>query len=308
MSLATSSPSRSPAGSAKRRTRRASSSSHQNPLFQDILVFQDDSEASLSALRYAQTLATSSDGNVTGVVFGLLAEYPMTVYAETLPSTWLALQAKANEEAEALEKSVAARIKKTRIATDLRRVNVMGSEAGGSLAGQAHYADLVVVGFTKSGGTDFENLLFEGALFGSGKPLILVPEAFSPPRMPARVVIGWRATREAARAVQDAMPILQAAEAVLVLVVDERGKVPEGQDPGADIARYLARHDVKVEVKHVPGSTTSVSRILSNEMRYFGADLLVLGGYGHSRFREWLLGGVTRDILTLTETPVLFSH
>ncbi|MGL5117152.1 MAG: universal stress protein [Beijerinckiaceae bacterium] len=279
-----------------------------NPLYQDIVVLQDDSEASLGALRYAQTLATSSDGNVTGIMLGMLAAYPMTGYAEALPSAWLALQEKADAEASALEKLIAARIEKSLFASEFRRINVMGGEAGGVMALHARYSDLVVVGLSKGGGTDMERHIFEGALFGAGRPVVVVPEVFSPPRLPKRVLIGWRATTEAARAVHDAMPILEAAEAVQVLVVDEQGKLPEGDDPGADIARHLARHDVKVEVKSVAFATRSVARTIRDESRYFGADLIVLGGYGHSRTREWILGGVTRDILAMVELPILFSH
>ncbi|MGL4239548.1 MAG: universal stress protein [Beijerinckiaceae bacterium] len=304
MSLATSSRSKTQRTGAA----RSSAGRRNNPLFQDIIVVQDDSAASLSALQYAQTLAASSDGNVTGIVFGMMAAYPVTVYAEALPSTWLALQEKADAEAQALEGRVAARIDKTLFASELRRINVMGGEAGRALASHAYYSDLVALGLSKGGGTDMEHRLFEGVLFGAGVPLVLVPEAFTPPKLPKRVVIAWRPCSQAARAVRDAMPILEAAEAVRVLVVDERGEVVEGDDPGADIARPLARHDIKVDVKAVPAATRGVARTIMDEARYFDADLLVMGGYGHSRTREWILGGATRDILSLTEVPILFSH
>jgi nucleotide-binding universal stress UspA family protein len=279
-----------------------------NPLYQDIIVFQDDNEASLTALRYAQTLAASSDGNVTGLVFGMLAAYPMTVYADALPSTWMALQEKASAVADALEKRVTERVDRTLFPVEIRRVDVMGGEAGGTLAMHARYADLAVVGLSRGGGTDFEQRLFEGVLFGAGRPVMVVPEALTVAKVPRRILVGWRPTSEAARAVHDAMPILEAAEAVRVLVVDERSALPEGDDPGADIARHLARHDVPVDVKCVPTSGRSVTERLMEEARYFGADLIVLGGYGHSRLREWMLGGVTRDILTLSDAPILFSH
>jgi nucleotide-binding universal stress UspA family protein len=294
MSLATSSRSRPGRARQARPGQRQASSRRANPLYQDIIVFQDDS--------------ASSDGNVTGIVLGLLAAYPMTVYAEALPATWLALQEKADAEASALERRVASRIEKTLFPSEIRRINVMGGEAGETLAMHARYADLAVIGLPRQRGRGLEERLFEGALFGSGRPVIAVPEGYAPQKVPRRILVGWRPTREAARAVHDAMPILEAAETVRVVTIDERSTLPEGEDPGADIARHLARHDINVDVKNLPYAGRGIAERLVEEARYIDADLIVLGGYGHSRMREWLLGGVTRDILALAERPVLFSH
>ncbi len=99
---------------------------------------------------------------------------------------------------------------------------------------------------------------------------------------------------EAARAVQDALPLLQRADLVTILAVAEGRRVGSEEDAGADIARHLARHDVRAEVIHVPASGRAAQAVIADEARFLGADLVVMGGYGHSRFSEWIFGGVTR--------------
>jgi nucleotide-binding universal stress UspA family protein len=137
----------------------------------------------------------------------------------------------------------------------------------------------------------------------------VVPPGFKT-HLPARhVVVAWRPTREAARALHDAMPLLHAAETVDVLELDpvggERG---DGPQPGADIAVHLARHGLKVRVVVQKRTGESVAMALLGHVVQSGAGLLVAGGYGHSRFREWALGGVTRELLKSSSVPVLFSH
>jgi nucleotide-binding universal stress UspA family protein len=146
-------------------------------------------------------------------------------------------------------------------------------------------------------------------LFNSGRPVIVVPEAASVASAPRRVLIAWRASPEATRAVHEAMPILLRAEQVRLLVVDDGHlRNEDGQDPGADIARHLARHSVNVEVKVVPAGGRSTSDVILSEARYLGAELIVMGGYGHSRLREWIFGGATRDILHESAIPMFIAH
>src|SRR5690606_14001873 len=124
-----------------------------------------------------------------------------------------------------------------------------------------------------------------------------------------RPLIGWNASREAARAVRDALPLLVKAGTATVLVVNpEDAPGAHGEEPGADIARHLARHGVTVRVERSSGAEISVADILLNRAAEMQADMLVIGGYGHSRLREWALGGVTRRLLKEMTLPVLMSH
>jgi nucleotide-binding universal stress UspA family protein len=121
--------------------------------------------------------------------------------------------------------------------------------------------------------------------------------------------VGWNARRESIRAVADALPLLVKAEAVEVLVVDhERDPSGHGQEPGADIARHLARHGAQVGVLRLSSDGKGVGHLLLSQAAAFGADLLVMGAYGHSHLTEWLFGGVTRAVLREARLPVLMSR
>jgi nucleotide-binding universal stress UspA family protein len=127
---------------------------------------------------------------------------------------------------------------------------------------------------------------------------------------PERVLVAWDGSHEAARAVHDALPLLVRAErGVSLVVVDpERLAGRTGDQPGADMAAHLARHGVRVEVATIPGAGLSVADVLLDRATDESADLIVMGGYGHARLREVVLGGTTRKILKQMTVPVLFSH
>jgi nucleotide-binding universal stress UspA family protein len=284
--------------------------------FQDLLVYLDETPAAMNALGYAQAIVAATHGHVAGVMFGFMSPYPASVYMEATPDIWLAAQRRAVEEADAIEKRIRARLAFATVDTELRRKDVLGDDAGSILAVHSRYADAVVIGWSKNGGkkdgtsdgSQFERDLFRGVLFESGRPVILVPEACKAKESPRRILIAWSPEREATRAVHDALPLLQDAELVTILSVAEGSKINDEQDAGADIARHLARHNVKAEVKYVPSNGRTAQAVIVDEARYLGADLIVMGGYGHSRLSEWIFGGVTRDMLADLKTPVLMAH
>jgi nucleotide-binding universal stress UspA family protein len=175
----------------------------------------------------------------------------------------------------------------------------------------AHYADLIVV--PSAAGSDMDSAVahsyFVNLLMGAGRPILVVPEKFDGKLPAKRAVIAWQPSRESARAVHDAMPLLQAANAVDVLVVEPQiGEFAHGEQPGSDIAAHLARHGLTVQVHTRARIGHSVSAALLEHAKEVQADLIVAGGYGHSRFREFMLGGVTRELMCKTHIPVLFSH
>jgi nucleotide-binding universal stress UspA family protein len=273
--------------------------------FEDILVHLDESPAAANALAYAEALLP--DGNTTALMFGLLADYPMSYSSEIPMDAWLQVQELAKQTASEIEDRLKQKLARANSRAELRRSDVMSGEAGEAIAVQGRYNDLTVIGWPAGTGSGYSKSLFEAALFQSGRPVLLIPESFTRHGSPNRVLIAWSPERESARAVNDALPLLQSAEQVRILVVDTGSSGPEA-NPGDDMARHLARHGVNVEVKHVPGSGEPVQRIILKEGEYLGADLIVMGGYGHSRTGEWLFGGVTRDILRTTNLPILMSH
>jgi nucleotide-binding universal stress UspA family protein len=191
------------------------------------------------------------------------------------------------------------------IRSEWRSLPYFSSEVGV----HAYYADLVIVARPDSEGqTAGPPGLAESLVLTSGRPIIILPTGGTVSRV-RRILVGWNARREVIRAVADAVPLLVRAEAVEILVIDhERHPTDHGQEPGADIARHLARHGAQVEVKRVSSGGEEVGRLLLSQAAAFGADLVVMGAYGHSHLSEWVFGSVTRRVLHEAGLPVLMSR
>jgi nucleotide-binding universal stress UspA family protein len=175
------------------------------------------------------------------------------------------------------------------------------------LALHGRYADLLVLG-QDDPESDSAGLL-EAVVFDSGRPVLAIPFAGSFKTIGKRVLVGWNASREATRALHDALPLIAKAETATVFLANPtRGLDGHGEEPGADIARHMARHGLKVEVAKVIADDVPDSALLLNHASDMGADLLVMGAYGHSRLREFILGGMTRSLLREMTVPVLLSH
>lgn len=174
---------------------------------------------------------------------------------------------------------------------------------------QARYSDLVVMGQAAATDSDEGGLLPDlpdYVLLNCGRPVLLVPRTGRFPTIGKRVMVAWNGSMEAAKAVTAALPLLRGAEQVTLAVLGDSADTL-GESPGADIALYLARHGVNVEVLRRPEPLDPGKAILSLAAD-FNVDLLVMGAYGHSRFREMMLGGATRTILATATLPVLMAH
>jgi len=187
---------------------------------------------------------------------------------------------------------------------------VVDGEASEGISLQARYCDLVLVGQADldepapSVPPDFA----QHVVMHSGRPVLIIPSKGEFADVGKRVLISWDASRGATRAVTDAIPLLQHADVVQVAVFNAEARTAaHGEEPGADLALYLARHGIKVEVLQQQTSREVGSAILSLATE-LGSDLIVMGGYGHSRFRQMLLGGVTRSVLAGMTIPVMMSH
>jgi nucleotide-binding universal stress UspA family protein len=203
------------------------------------------------------------------------------------------------------------RLEKEAVSSEVRMVESLFTEPARMAAHQAHYADLSIVagsiGDTSEGAVT--HAYFGGLLLESGRPVLVVPPRCKTPLPPKRIVLAWRPTHEAARAVHDALPFLRRAEEVDVLVVNPAGgELGHGEQPGADVAAHLARHGVKTNVVLREARSRAVSSILLEHARESRAQMIVAGGYGHSRLREWAMGGVTRELLISSPIPLFYSH
>ncbi len=184
------------------------------------------------------------------------------------------------------------------------------ADALDALTLHARYADLVVIGqqnpdWESGVDKDFER----SAPIAVGRPVLVVPYAFERRPVGKRILVAWNASREAARAVNDALPLLKRASHVDVVSFDpEKSRGAHGDEPGADIGLYLARHGVKVMVSRVDAPDLDVGNQLLSRAFDLSSDLIVMGAWGHSRLRELVLGGVTRTLLESMTVPVLMAH
>ena len=168
-------------------------------------------------------------------------------------------------------------------------------------------ADAIVIGRKSDADGDPANLdVVHDVLFGAGVPVIVVPSKLMD-GAGRRVLIAWNGSRESARAVKDALPFLEKAERVTVLCV---GQTRAGANirPGEEVTRYLGYHGIEASLDNIDEGSMTVGDAILMHQGDIGADMLVMGGYGHSRLREFVLGGVTKRILERCPTPVLMSH
>lgn len=172
----------------------------------------------------------------------------------------------------------------------------------------ARYADLVVIGQADAAdGSHLARDFPERLVLACGRPVLILPNVGSFATLGKRILVAWNPSREATRAVTDAIPLLRLADAVHVMAVNPKAG-EHGTVAGADIGLYLARHGVRVEVNTDHGAEIDVGNELLSRAADLDADLIVMGGYGHSRLKEWVLGGATRTILESMTAPVLMSH
>lgn len=170
-------------------------------------------------------------------------------------------------------------------------------------------ADLIIASQADPGWKWSDILDFPDTLaLGAGRPVIVVPNFGRYERPSRTIAIAWNGRREAARAVSDALPLLKIAENVAILTVRDGKPLPEGHLPDTEIAAALARHGVKVDLADVIATEYTIGEEIRVRAIDRGADLIVMGCYGHSRMREFALGGVTRHMLREMTIPILFSH
>ena len=276
----------------------------------EIVVFIDGHTETSSILDFAGTLAQEHGARLIGV---FMQPEPTATSAESFArgKGMHSVIETHHAQLERIEAGYKAQFEDVirrhgiRSESEWRSLPYLSSEVGV----HAYYADLVVIARPESASqTAGPPGLAESLVLSSGRPIIMFPPRGAVSRV-SRVLAAWNATRESIRAVADALPLLVKAEAVEVLVVDHQRR-PEGhgQEPGADIARHLARHGAHVEVRRVSSGGRDVGDLLLSQAAAFGADLLVMGAYGHSQLREWMFGGVTRTVLYEADLPVLMSR
>jgi nucleotide-binding universal stress UspA family protein len=276
-------------------------------MIKDVLVKLEHDKSRDSVRDYAVSIAETFGAHVVGVSFAQAA-IPSFVLAD-VPSDVLAAMLAENEAAArgAIDRFQEA-VKRSNASTETRLVAESEIGPPDAFSAMARRFDLSVVMQSDHRSGAHNDLIIEGALFDSGRPLIVVPYIQKDGMKLQRIVCCWDGSCTAARAINDALPVLKKAKSVELFIVANDKTRTERELRGADIAQHLARHDVKIEVEVMPAADIDVASVILSHTADCSADMIVMGGYGHSRLREFMLGGVTRGILETMTIPVFMSH
>jgi nucleotide-binding universal stress UspA family protein len=268
-------------------------------------ITEEGKEEPSSALRYGLSLAQQAGAHVTVHAASLKLAIPHALVS----SVAAGLVASENQRRQAVAGALVDRIRgeaeTVGVACTVESPQLTYSELRDAFVAQARVHDLCVLD-AEGSAVDVDRGLIEAVLFESGRPLLIVPpgrDAFAA----HRIVVAWDGSAPAARALGDALPFLRMAEMVeLVSVTDEKDL--SRLVPGSDAARQLARHGVNVTVTNLLSENGDVSETLRQQASRVAADLIVMGGYQHSRLREWVLGGVTQALLSSCPVPLFMAH
>jgi len=271
-----------------------------------VLVHIDSSPQAADRLQAALQIAARHGAQVTALyaVTSALARYPVAMAAGAGASAVMAdFDEQRLDRAKAMFEKVTAgqKVAVTWLRSDAAPIS--------ALVREAHYADLLVLGQRNTGvdaDVDVPADFVSSVVIDSGRPTLVLPYIGASSPLARNVLVAWKETRESARAVAAALPLLQQAEKVRVACFDEASN-DQARD-AAGIGAYLKRHGVTATVQHQPAPSHDLGEYLLSLAADAQSDLLVMGCYGHGRAREWVLGGVTRTVLQSMTLPVLMVH
>lgn len=274
-------------------------------MIKDLIVNLETNAARDRVVDVALAIARTFDAHVSGVCFAYDSMPSFTM--PDFPSEVLTKMLAANEAAArgAVERFEAA-CKREGVSAEHHLLETPYGTSG-RFPKMARRFDLSVLMQSDPDNGD-NDVLIEQVLFDSGRPVLIVPYIQKDAVKPDRVVCCWDGSRAATRAINDARPFLRRAAAVELLIVRDHKVRDESELRGIEMANHLARHGIKLDIKVITAPDVSVSGTILSHVADTAADLLVMGGYGHSRLREFVLGGVTREMLASMTVPVLMSH
>lgn len=275
--------------------------------YRTILVHLDATERCAPRAQHAIELARRCNAHLVGLAVTPRLVIPGTGHAEMVVRMLSERWAEDKALAEAAARAVVQRAIGEGVSAETR--TVVG-EPERVICLNARYADLVIVGQSQpEGDADTVRYPLDLVVLDAGRPVLVIPYTGAPAVVGQRVLVAWNASREATRALSDALPLLSQAAQVDVLTVNAQpDHAGHGEVPGADIALYLSRHGVRASVHPTYGEDITVGEWLLSRAADLGSDLIVMGAYGHSRLREMVLGGATRTVLESMTVPVLMAH
>ncbi|MEZ5937251.1 MAG: universal stress protein [Hyphomonadaceae bacterium] len=278
--------------------------------YRDILAIVSSVESDGHVLDVAGALARRTDGFVTGLAVEWIPALPTVVEGWVVDARWGEMVAEARVRLEEhrveLEKALANVIDRSAAYSML----VEPGAARGAMAVYARRAGITVTARPDKGLLNDQRVAaVESMLFESGRPVLIAPPGWKGATLGDRPFVCWDSGREAARALGDAIPLFGKHGQVVVATVDAKPSIEgHGDMPGVDISSHLARAGQTVELRNIDSAGRDEAEAVLDEARAAGADLIVMGGYGRSRFSEFVFGGMTRNMLAKSEIPILMSH
>ena len=276
-------------------------------MLKDLVVNLALGPAKDATADYALSIAETFEAQIAGIAFAFEPVIPASaaggVAADVIGG---AIAENERVATSAIERFEAA-AKKRGVSFEGRRITALVADAVTTFAEIARRFDLAVVRQVdpKTAGPD--DLFAHSALFTSGRPVVIVPYVEKGPVKLDRIACCWDGSQTAARAIHDAMPFLHKSKSIdLLMIVND--KLDRNEITGADMATHLARHGLRVNLARVPGAEIDVANAILSYAADNATDFLVMGGYGHSRWREFILGGATRGMLSTMTVPTLMSH
>src|SRR5258707_14801853 len=257
---------------------------------------------------FAIPSAKSFDAHIVGVTFAYAPDFPGYVTLEIPPDIVAAIVAESEKAALTAIERFEDATRRSLVSAEHRLLKTIGASAPLILSTLARRFDLSVFMQSEPNGVDNDDMI-EASLLESGRPLIVVPYIQKDGLKLDHVVCCWDGSRAAARAINDGLPLLVKATTVdLLIVLSEKTNTSPNQIRGAEMAKHLARHDVKVQIVTVPAADIDVTNAILSYVADVSGTLIVMGGYGHAKLREMILGGVTRGMLQSMTVPVFMSH
>lgn len=277
--------------------------------YKSLLTILTDTGVAKSALEKAIAIARSEDAHLDVLCIGVDRTQTGYYYAGASAVFQQEVIEKAKEEAAEAEKFASGLLVNEDIKWSLDKAVAQLAGLGRLVAHRARFNDLVILPrpYGKGCGQEQETIV-ESALFEGHVPTLVVPPKAATTADANRIIVAWNESSEAMSAVRAALPALIAADSVNIVVIDPPQHGPDRSDPGGALSQMLVRHGVKAEITVLAKTMPRVSDVLLRHARDMNADMLVMGAYGHSRFREAILGGATRNMLENAQVPVLMAH
>ncbi|MCU9850202.1 universal stress protein [Defluviimonas sp. WL0024] len=277
--------------------------------YKSILTIITDAKSATSQVDAAVALARREDAHLDVLCIGVDQTQTGYYYAGATAILTQEAYNEAKNEATRAEQAIRDRLDAEDIRWGVDTAVAQIGALGGPVALLARFSDLVVLQkpYGPNGSTAAEAIL-EAALFEGKAPVLVLPEGMSNVDFGARIVLAWNQSDEALTATRAGLPLLKAATAVDITIIDPPSHGPERSDPGGMLSQLLSRHGIHAEVSVLAKTLPKTSEVLARHVRDINADMVVMGAYGHSRFREAILGGTTRNMLEHAVVPVLMAH